>query len=676
MNSFLKLIDRFMWPTVIALGLMAAPQLAHLASAQSGEFEQVDCIEGFGLNLGETEGIVCGYVAVPLRHARPSADDGQTVRVAVVILESWSDAPEPDPLFMAQGGPGGSTIDGFLDLMLSHPLRADRDIVLIDQRGAYYSQPNLVCTELLEAMPGLLPLSSEEARPLLAEAVRDCRQSLGAAGVELAAFNSLESAADLDLVRAALDYETFNYYGVSYGTLLGLHLMRNHPEHLRSVILDGVVPPQADFILDVPQNIERVFSELFQTCQESPACAEGYPNLEQEFFALVERLDEQPAFFEIIDPDNGENAQVRFGGDELIDFSFQIFYLDGGAEILPRLFVDMAEGDFTFAQTILPFLVFDRTWSDGLYQSVVCSEEVDSFSLRPALEGVRPRFARDAQVELGEYADNCRIWEVAALSAEVDEAVVSDVPALLLSGRFDPITPPANADRVAQTLANSYTFTDPLGGHGVALNANPCVDGLVADFLAQPMRAPASDCLADDPSPNFAPADAVKISFLGELSRLSDFAQFQIVMAGLFLLGLFSALVVWPLGYLVRLAQEKPLQLTPTHRRLRRLSQLLVLLFVGLMMLFAVGIVAVTVYVAFNDEMLLLLSALPGWSAPLFLIPPLLAALAVAIVVAAVQGWRVQLGSLPGRLYYSLLAICAVGYIVILATSGMLLAAF
>ncbi len=76
-------------------------------------------------------------------------------------------------------------------------------------------------------------------------------------GTDLAAYNSLENAADIEALRTALGYDQINLYGVSYGTLLALHALRLYPGALRSVILDGVVPPQINFLTEAPRAHDR-----------------------------------------------------------------------------------------------------------------------------------------------------------------------------------------------------------------------------------------------------------------------------------------------------------------------------------------------------------------------------------------------------------------------------------
>src|SRR5262249_46716639 len=158
---------------------------------------------------------VCGYVSVPLRHGD---DASPRIRLAVVVIPAPDPAArQPDPLFLAQGGPGGSTISGFGQVLLDDPGKRptlNRDVVLWDQRGTYFSQPRLLCREM-----GQLAAGADEEKQK--EAYRRCGERLAKEAGDLSAFNSIENARDIDDVRAALGYDKYNFYGVSYGTELG-----------------------------------------------------------------------------------------------------------------------------------------------------------------------------------------------------------------------------------------------------------------------------------------------------------------------------------------------------------------------------------------------------------------------------------------------------------------------
>ena len=149
---------------------------------------------------------------------------------------------------------------------LLHPKISLEDaIVLFDQRGALYSEPSLVCEEQWELVERTIEqrLTYEEADRLSLEAVTACRRRLERERIDVSAFNSVENAADVAALARALGYEQINLYGVSYGTLLAQHVMRDHPGILRSVVLDAVVPASVNYLTETPRSQDRVYTELF-----------------------------------------------------------------------------------------------------------------------------------------------------------------------------------------------------------------------------------------------------------------------------------------------------------------------------------------------------------------------------------------------------------------------------
>jgi len=202
----------------LLLVLLAAPAGPVAAQDTPGAFIPAPCMFE-GIELGPTTldgaalGFECGYVVVPLRHAEP---DGATIRLPVAVRRATAGAP--DPLLLAQGGPGGDAFKVFSILVQpTGDLSTSRDIVIFNQRGTPYAEPELTCPETDAALADILAADSEEGERLYNEAMAACYDRLLAEGIDLSAFNSLENAADVPLIARALGYDEYNFYGVSYG---------------------------------------------------------------------------------------------------------------------------------------------------------------------------------------------------------------------------------------------------------------------------------------------------------------------------------------------------------------------------------------------------------------------------------------------------------------------------
>ncbi len=610
----------------------------------------------------------CGYVTVPERHADP---DGPTIQLPVAILRTTSPGARPDPLFLAQGGPGGDAFEVFPVLIGSRVDALERDIVIFNQRGTRYAQPNLMCTEGFEAADEILTLPAEESDALALKVLAECYSRLIEDGVNLSAFNSVENAADVDTIREVLGYNEYNFYGVSYGSLLGLHLIRSHPHYLRSVILDGVVPPNLNFIPQIASNTDRVFTEIIQACDSDPLCRSEYPNLEERFFTLVDRLNEEPQTLTIRDSESGKSVKTILDGDTLVDVLFQAFYLPDSYAIFPKLVANLEAGDFTFVRGIWPLFAFDRSMSEGFYFSVICAEDSDFDPSDAVLEGIRPYFAAGAAGELQTYLDACEIWQVEQLPPEVNQAVVSEVPTLLLSGHYDPITPPPFAAYAAAGLENGYSFVSPTGSHGVAFD-DACMDDIVAQFLEIPGKEPDVSCLSEIEPTEFVRSNALSLPFLGEVNQFSDGMWMQLGLATLFLCGVLSAFLVLPLVWLIgKLRKKDPLPLfVPRGRRLKWMGGLLAMLFGALALLFVTGASFFTIQSLFNG--MANIFAISGAAAPFFVIPVFLVIIALLLLLIVIKAWRRRLWPTWIKIYYSFLALCMLGYVVVLAVGGMM----
>lgn len=654
--------------------------LATLTSAQttpasnpSGSFTSAGCM--FTVPVTETEGdtIECGYLTVPAQHADPT---GPTIRLAVAILKSTSNTPAPDPVVMAQGGPGGSTLETYAKqaAFLTEPFRATRDVILFDQRGTLYSEPNLYCYEIDELVIDTIEqsLTLEESLALEVEAMLACRQRLVREGINLAAYNSLENAADVAALRTALGYEQINFYGVSYGTLLGLHLMQHYPAGLRSVILDAVVPRQTNFLTESPRSADRAFSELFAACAADSDCQANYPDLEQTFFELVDRLNEESATVPLTDPASGQTYQAVLTGDILVGLLFQFLYPSEFIPLLPKMITDVQAGDYTLLTFTWPLIAFDRTFSIGMYHSVLCAEDADFEISDMAVEGIRPALAKDIQTEYEAFLGLCALWNVPPLGPTADEPVVSDIPTLLLSGQLDPITPPSFAFVAAQTLSRSYQFTFQTNGHSVL--SNPCADQIIQDFLSQPTDAPTATCLADQPPrPVFiTPANTLMIGLFPALLQFSTTAWLEVGLSFLCVGVLLSAWLIWPVVIVVQwLSRSQPEETSPSASVIPALSRWLAILVGFVSSLFLGGLVAAVLYVSLEEEIIILVG-LPAYLTPLFWLPPFLAFLIIGMLLATLLAWLQGYWSIFGRLYYTLLTMAALFFAGILLKWGFM----
>jgi pimeloyl-ACP methyl ester carboxylesterase len=364
---------------------------------------------------------------------------------------------------------------------------AQRDLVLFDQRGTGYSQPRLDCPERSAVTPALLDgsLSEEQARAAIVEAFRRCRVRLIAQGIDLSAYNSAASAADLNDLRLALGYEKLNLYAVSYGTRLALTLMRDYPQAVRSAVLDSVYPPQVNLYTALAPNAQRAFEVFFERCAARPDCNRAYPDLRAVFYQLADQLNASPVPVSL--SAGGAGRTVSLDGGLLVDVLFVGLYNPAVSASMPQMIYDIRRGDYSILRDRLA-LYFEGTSALGMQMAVQCAEELPFNAPEEAYtaaQSVQPQIAGFFPASVQPLFEVCREWTAIFPDPQENLPVTSDVPALVLAGDGDPITPPEWGRMAAQTLPHAYFHEFPGHGHWVTRSSR-CALAMALAFWNEP----------------------------------------------------------------------------------------------------------------------------------------------------------------------------------------------
>ena len=480
------------WLDRAALAAIPTP-----SSAVIPRFEASPCPFTPAADQVEGRTVDCGVVLVPENRMRPT---GRWIRLAVAVFRSPVPATRPALIFLG-GGPGTSILERFgpgVSGSLARDLTNGRDFILFDQRGVGFSRPSLSCEELIDLKYRMI--GSQQAREQETEdtvrAALTCRDRLVASGVELAAYTTDANAADVNDIRIALGHDQFDVWGLSYGTRLGLEVVRDYPEIVHSLVLESALPPSLNQVEDRAANTERAFRELFDGCAADAACASAFPNLETTFYDLVGALNTTPVNYLAQHPRTGTVYNVLLTGDRLIRTLNQALTDASLIPFIPLVAASIQNGDFTLMSQATSILMFDDGHSDAMFYSVNCGDMVNRTSVPQVLaaqQTVRPEIARvmneDARLRI------CAGWGATDPPRSAVRPVVSDVPTLILAGAYDPLTPPTYAEIAAHTLRSSWWFVFPGIGHFIE-RLSPCAHGMMMDFLADPVLTPDASCLA------------------------------------------------------------------------------------------------------------------------------------------------------------------------------------
>jgi pimeloyl-ACP methyl ester carboxylesterase len=463
----------------------------------------------------------CGYIVLPENASAPA---GRRVKLGFLRLQARSAAKAP-PVFMLAGGPGQSLIQplsfGLFAAPMLGPLLDDRDVVILDQRGTAHTRPHLDCPEVY----GLAWRSYEQglredaAAALQRRVLQRCIEGFRAQGVDLATYNSLAIAADVDAARRALGYGRIVLYGASFGAQIAQHAMRDFPGMLDAVILDGTNSlSRRSWVEDRALDIEFSMKHLDALCREDARCRQAY-----DLPALVERaialFDAGPINASFKDPKQpGVKLPIELRRSDLLT---TIYGMQGdkiGVMSLPALLDGLVrDGRASMAATLGPLkggqLLAQRGATAGgmaivMHLAVVCSDDPVRSVDELVTQGVRSRYALlTGQMFAQEMVGLCATIAVPELPASTDVDVTTDVPTLILSGGLDAATPTFRSEVVAKALPRATLVVFPAGTHVQLGAVNLCAARIMTAFVRAPGAPLPLACVKESRFPGFVLRD-------------------------------------------------------------------------------------------------------------------------------------------------------------------------
>jgi pimeloyl-ACP methyl ester carboxylesterase len=435
----------------------------------------------------------CGTYEV---YENRAAKSGRKIPLRVVVLPALGADRLPDPFVYFAGGPGDSSVsEGVFVAQELKALRQRRDFLLVDLRGTGESAP-LLCPEL-QATQGFLDDFLPTAQ------VRACRERLRKTA-DLAQYTTGNAIDDVDDVRAALGYEKVNIMGGSYGTRAVLVYLRRHSDHVRTAVMQGVVPTFDRAPLFFARSTQKALDGLVAECAGDAACAGAFPKLGEEIQAVLAQAAKEPVRVELTDPQTGKPSVMTLSRNGVAQTLRYMLYVPSAAAQLPLQVHLAAQGNFKpLAQTAHSFASNMTSLSDGFFLSVTCSEDVAFLKDQDIPGAVAGTFLGDFRIRQQRAA--CEGWPTAKLGESFLEPVVSDVPALLISGERDPVTPASDGEEAARTLRHSRHIVIPDAGHSLnGFQGVDCINDLAVKLVESgSVESLDSSCVAKMVRPAF-----------------------------------------------------------------------------------------------------------------------------------------------------------------------------
>lgn len=432
--------------------------------------------------------VLCGTLSV---FENTKTKSGRKIELNIVVVPALHKHPDQAPIFCFEGGPGVSVTTGasfYADSINYY--RIDHDVVLVDVRGTGQSNP-LHCRQL--EFKENLAQQFKEMYPV--SAVKECYDSLSRLA-DLTQYTTTNMAIDMEEVRQWLGYGKIKLFGLSYGTRLAQVYMKMFPESVESCVLWSPTTTYSKLPLYHAQFAEESLRKLFDDCKNDSLCHANFPRLDEEFLDLMKSGQEKPFAYKF-KRSNGEFVDVTIPW-----FTFQskirsMMYAPFGLRQLPYVIHQSYLGNWQYFISLFPDKPsMDDFIADGLYLCVTCTEDVPFISPQETDSLTRNTFMGDYRVAQQQQA--CSQWARGSVPEHYFDPLVSNIPTLVFSGYFDPVTPPSMAKQIVQTLPNSFLITIPTMSHTFeGLSKPECFDKMVLDFFNTPDKQPDSDCIRE-----------------------------------------------------------------------------------------------------------------------------------------------------------------------------------
>ena len=422
----------------------------------------------------------CGTIEVPEDRA---AKDSRKLPLNVVVFLAAAEKPQPDAIFaLTGGGPGiASTPEAPSWVENYGALHQERDIVFWDERGTWKAGR-------LDCPLGSYALSAFFGGDMPVDEIAKCRDRL-AERADLRKYTTVDNADDMEAIRDWLQIAKIDIYGASYTSRLALVYAQRYPKRVRAVAVKATTPIAAKNPLFVARDSQAALDRLFADCAADAKCAAAYPNLRTDFDAVLKALEEAP---------------VKIGDSTLTKDVFagvirRMLYGVDTQAFIPLAIASAKRAEFAPLKPMLAGASrIDNILNLGVFLSTTCSEDVAHFTDADVQRETRGTFTGPVLASALKRA--CAVWPVGA-PAHNYESIVKGVPAIVISGKLDPDTPPVWGREMSRLLAGSVHLEFEAQAH---TGSPACIRSIVTAFIQSgSSSALPTDCLKEMKRPEF-----------------------------------------------------------------------------------------------------------------------------------------------------------------------------
>ena len=446
---------------------------------------------------GEPVEAIRGELLVP--ENRDDAESRQ-IKLAYVRFPATTDNPGAPIVYLA-GGPGGSGVTTARGprFPLFMALREVADVIAFDQRGTGWSNDISQCkTE--HRIPLNRAMTPESASAIMRAAAKDCLDVWADAGVDISGYNTVESARDLDALRAHLGVRKIGLWGISYGSHLAFAAMEQMPERIERVVLASA--EGLDQTVKLPARTDAYFGRVQAAINRDARAAQVYPDIKALLRRVFARLDAEPAAIEVKGAD-GSVRSMKFGKFEAQLLTGRAISDPVNLRFLLPIFAAADAGDFgPLRQVVRQFVPKDEIVKfRGMPEAMDIASGISEARLALVNKQAKTSLLGDAL--------NFPMPHLVGAFGNLDlgddfrASFSSDIPTLLFSGTLDGRT---YVESQKETIAGFSAATQVIvenAGHNLFMSS-PEVRKRIVAFMK-------GETISGDPIqielPDFAPAE-------------------------------------------------------------------------------------------------------------------------------------------------------------------------
>lgn len=439
----------------------------------------------------------CYYMHVPEDHQNL---DGRLIKFPVVHFKRKNVFANKTPVVhLGGGGPGGPMYlnDAYSVKHIKYEhdefsLKSGRDLIIIDPRGSGLAVPSLTCGQFVKNQPRILKqdLSFVEEWSYHEAAFAACINEFKNEGYNLANYNSLAVANDIDLLKHSLKVEKLVLFGVSYGAVYAQVIARLNPENIESMVLDSAAFPHVLFDDEYRQRTLAPYKAIYNYCSLIESCSVSMKNIKERIWAIYQKLEQNPMRMSIDDYNTGEALDALLNGERFMGALLNASY---GMDIFNDLPVIVEELEQGKTDAINPYFedyvafLLDPQWGDISAQAHYCYETkpfLNFDKIRESIDLLPKGYIHDSALFSFEVNDFCKEMNVPAIDRSFGEEKRITVPTLFLQGEHDTVTPLSDVKKEKSLFTKSRLLIYSTA-HSV-ITSEECAEISAGKFVEQP----------------------------------------------------------------------------------------------------------------------------------------------------------------------------------------------